>query len=121
MTAVLILEDDADCRELLGEILKLGEHSCVEAGTLAELERREPEVLACDLAMIDINLGPGQPSGVDACRWLLAHGFHGKIVFLTGHADTHPLVTEAARVANASVLTKPIEADQLVELVQERS
>jgi DNA-binding NtrC family response regulator len=119
MAAVLILEDDDDCRQLLGEVLRLGDHSCLEASTLAEVEKREREAIDCDLAMIDINLGPEQPSGVDACRWLLKHGFHGKIVFLTGHADSHPLVVEAARIAHAKVLTKPIETERLVELVHE--
>lgn len=119
MVTVLILEDDVDCRELLGEVLATRAHSCVKAGTLAELAGRKSEALACDLALLDINLGPTQPSGVDACRWLLRHGFHGRIAFLTGHGDSHPLVLEAATFANAPVLAKPIKARRLLEFVQE--
>jgi DNA-binding NtrC family response regulator len=120
MASVLILEDDIDCRELLGDtVTMLTPHSCVKTGTLAELEARSREVLSCSLALLDINLGTEQPSGVDAWRWLVRHGFQGRIVFLTGHAESHPLVLEAARVAGARVLTKPVETGVLVELVKE--
>jgi DNA-binding NtrC family response regulator len=119
---VLVLDDDEDFRELLGEMLTdLGVRSCVIAGSLAELQRHDAEALACNLAILDINLGRGQPSGIDACRWLVARGFTGKMVFLTGHACSHPLVTEAASIAQAPVLAKPMESNQLAELVQERS
>lgn len=119
MVRVLVLEDDTDLRELLGEtLLALGADSCVITSTVAELPRREAEVLMCDLAILDINLGPGQPSGVDACRWLVNRGFGGKIVFLTGHACSHPLVIEAARIAQASILAKPLSASRLTELVE---
>lgn len=119
MAGVLILEDDTDCRELLCEILSASAHWCVEAGTVAELERQGPRALECDLAMLDINLGPNQPTGVDAYRWLLQHGFHGKVVFLTGHGDSDPAVSEAATIANARVLTKPVDSRQLVQLTGE--
>jgi FixJ family two-component response regulator len=120
MVRVLVLEDDTDLRELLGEVLlSVGADSCVFAGTVADLHRREIEVLGCDLAILDINLGPGQPSGIDACRWLVNRRFGGRIVFLTGHASSHPLVLEAARIAQASILAKPLSASRLAELVQE--
>jgi DNA-binding NtrC family response regulator len=120
MVRVLVLEDNTDLRELLGEmLLALGADSCVVAGSVAELYRREVEVLGCELAIIDINLGPGQPNGVDACRWLLDRRFGGRIVFLTGHASSYPLVIEAARIAQASILAKPLSASRLAELVQE--
>lgn len=118
---VLVLDDDADFRELLEEVLiELGVRSCVTSGSLAELQRRDADALACGLAILDINLGRGQPSGIDALRWLVSRGFHGKTVFLTGHAASHPLVVEAAANARVPILTKPMEAKQIAELVQER-
>jgi DNA-binding NtrC family response regulator len=120
MVRVLVLEDDTDLRELLDEmLLAAGADSCVIAGTVADLHRRESEVLGCDLAILDINLGPGQPSGVDACRWLVNRRFGGRIVFLTGHACSCPLVVEAARIAQASILAKPLSVSRLAELLQE--
>jgi CheY-like chemotaxis protein len=117
MARVLVLDDNADLRELLGELLTLSSASCVTAGTLKELEAKEREAVACDLAILDINLGENEPTGVDACRWLHAHGFGGEIVFLTGHAASDPRVREAAAMTQARVLTKPLEAARLTELL----
>jgi hypothetical protein len=44
-----------------------------------------PKVLNCTLAILDVNLGAGNPSGVDAYRWLKQERFVGRVVFLTGH------------------------------------
>lgn len=120
LVQVLILDDDADLRELLGEYLAPATSSCVLAANYVDLERRERDVLACDLAILDINLGANQPSGVDAYRWLLARGFRGKIVFLTGHAAaSDSRVVEAKTIGKASVFEKPLEARRLFELVRE--
>jgi DNA-binding NtrC family response regulator len=120
MAQVLILDDDADLRELLGEYLAPAASSCVLAAAYVDLERKERDVLACDLAILDINLGPNQPSGVDAYRWLLAHGFRGKIVFLTGHAaSSDSRVAEAETIGKACVFEKPLDARRLFELVKE--
>jgi hypothetical protein len=37
------------------------------------------------------------PAGVDAYGWLQEHGFSGPVVFLTGHARSHPWVRRAQR------------------------
>ncbi|MDB4936723.1 MAG: hypothetical protein JWP87_3695 [Labilithrix sp.] len=119
---VLILDDDADLREVLSEmLLASGASSCLAAGGLDELKARAREALACDLAILDINLGPGEPSGVDASRWLVGCGFGGRIVFLTGHASSHPLVVEAAQIAHSEILAKPLDGSRLVGLLQEHA
>jgi hypothetical protein len=40
-------------------------------------------------------------------------------VFLTGHADNHPLVKIASKESGVRVFKKPIEVDQLLALVNE--
>ena len=85
MTAVL-LDDDTDLLEILSELLKERHFRCLLARSLAELKALGPEVLAADVAVLDINLGAGQPSGIDAYDWLLGQGFAGRLLFLTGHA-----------------------------------
>ena len=117
MARVLVLDDDADLRELVCELLAPSSASCIAAGSLKELEERESDAVACDLAILDINLGENEPTGIDACRWLHAHGFGGEIVFLTGHAASDPRVMEAAALTRARVLTKPLEAARLTELL----
>lgn len=119
-TRVLVLDDDPDMRESLAEVLALyGSGPCLCVGSLAELVARGSEALACRLAILDVNLGVGQPSGLDAMTWLLPHGFTGKVVFLTGHAHTHPLVVEARRLPNVAVMVKPVDCDWLSRLLKE--
>lgn len=118
MPRVLVLEDDEDLRSILCELLSLvGVEGCVSAGSLAELKRKQVEALGCGLALLDINLGAGVPSGLEAYAWLKESGFSGRTVFLTGHARSHPLVRQALELSNVQVLSKPIESRVLLELV----
>ncbi|WP_257451194.1 response regulator [Archangium lipolyticum] len=118
MLRVLVLEDDDDLRAILCELLSLsGADGCVSARSLAELKLESAEALGCTLALLDINLGAGVPSGLDAYRWLKDNGFSGRTVFLTGHARSHPLVREALELTHVQVLSKPIESKVLLELV----
>ncbi len=122
MLRVLVLEDDADLRTILCELLSLsGADACVSAGSVADLKGKHTEALGCGLALLDINLGAGVPSGLDAYRWLKENGFSGKTVFLTGHARSHPLVREALELTHVQVLSKPIEAKVLLSLLRDGS
>jgi DNA-binding response OmpR family regulator len=119
---VLIVDDDLDVREALAD----GFHllcgvECVLAGSLKELqeERGASAAFACRLAIVDINLGAGQPSGVDVARWLRSREFAGKIVFLTGHGLGDPRVMAAAEVTDTQILSKPIRLDVLSRLLDE--
>ena len=118
MPRVVVLEDDDDLRSILCELLSLsGAEELVSAGSLAELQRKRAEALGGGLAILDINLGAGVPSGLDAYRWLRDNGFAGRTVFLTGHARSHPLVREALELAHVQVLSKPIESRVLLTLL----
>jgi DNA-binding response OmpR family regulator len=114
---VLFLDDNEDLRELMPILLKtaLG-LDCICFGNLAEIQRHEQEVLEAKLAILDINLGPFVPDGIDAFHWLKAHGFRGKILFLTGHARNNPRV-KSAEINGAKLLEKPLHPDQLVAYV----
>src|SRR4051812_21190276 len=116
MNAVL-LDDDEDLLESLADVLSAAGCQCLLARSLSELERLGPRALAADVAVLDINLGPARPSGIDAYEWLLGHGFHGRIMFLTGHGSAHPLVARAHRLREAIVLQKPLGATRLVEQI----
>jgi CheY-like chemotaxis protein len=115
---VLVLEDDEDLRSILCELLSVvGADVRVSAGSLAELQHQRVEALGCGLALLDINLGAGVPSGLDACQWLRDNGFSGRTVFLTGHARSHPLVRQALELPHVQVLSKPVESKVLLSLV----
>jgi len=116
---VLYVEDDDDLRELVVELVTvvLGRR-CVGVGSYEELAALGKEALRCSVAILDINLGPGRRSGIDAYAWLRDHGFQGRIAFLTGHASSHPLVVEAQRIGDAQIFSKPIEPDRLRSIIE---
>ena len=117
MPSVLIVDDDTDVREMLGELLMtLGLHVAL-ANSLTDVATLGRDALSCDFALLDVNLGPGTPSGLDVYDWLRKHQFSGQAVFLTGHAAQHPLVQEARRLANVMVFQKPIDFDVLERLL----
>ena len=118
-TFVLFLEDNDDLRQSFVELVTvLHERRCVGVSSYDEVVALGPNVLACDAAILDINLGPNQPSGIDAYKWLRHTGYSGRVVFLTGHASTHPLVVEAARIGDAEIFSKPIDPDQIQSMVE---
>src|SRR5262245_26628053 len=119
MAAVLLLDDDDDLLGALKQgIDEDGGWNCVAAHNLAELTELETQVRDCHVAIPDINLGAGLPSGLDAYHWLRENRFGGRVIFLTGHAHSHPLVQEAGRVEGATVRQKPLGLDELLQLLE---
>jgi FixJ family two-component response regulator len=84
-----------------------------------ELERCFNDFTDVTAAVLDINLGAGEPTGIDAYHWLRSHGFSGRVIFLTGHAASHPLVREARLIGDAVVLEKPTRIGQLESAIFE--
>ena len=120
--AVLYVEDDDDLRELVGEVVAaVARRRYIGVGSYEELVAMGGAALECGVAILDINLGINKRSGIDAYTWLRAGGYTGRIVFLSGHASTHPVVVEAQRAGDAEVLPKPIELDRLQSIVEGKS
>ena len=116
---VLYLEDNDDLRtvvvQLVTAVLK---RRCIGVSSYEEAVALGDDVLECGAAILDINLGANRPSGIDVYRWLRHAGYVGRIVFLTAHASTHPLVLEAQRIGDAEIFSKPIEPDRLWSIVE---
>jgi DNA-binding response OmpR family regulator len=113
---ILLLDDDEDLRDAVCDLIALFGAPCIALPSVAALTAEAAQALRCRLAILDVNLGDGQPSGVDAYEWLRANGFPGRIVFLTGHAASHPAVARAASLG-VQVLAKPIESAELRALI----
>lgn len=119
MTAksVLLLEDNDDLRMMMRELFESCEARCVGVGSVQELKNLgASQPLSFDLAILDVNLGPGQPSGVDAYRWLLGQSFSGRILFMTGHGRSLACVADA-HALGVKVLQKPVSVDDLIGLL----
>ena len=116
---ILFVEDNDDLRETFVELVTVVlERRCIGVGSYEELVALGEEALGCSVAILDINLGPHRRSGIDAYAWLRDKGYMGRIVFLTGHASTHPLVVEAKRMGDAEIFSKPIDPDRLRSIVE---
>lgn len=114
MFRVLVLEDDDDLREILGELLPpLCGGEALTTRSLSELQEHSGDALQCRFAILDVNLGHGEPTGVDAARWLRARGFREPIMFLTGHARASPRLSEACGELHAVLFEKPVEVNLL--------
>lgn len=85
------------------------------AKSLSEIEAHGPAALGCLLALIDMNLGAGEPTGADAYAWLKAQGFCGKIIFVTGREKDDPEVIRFLDREDVEVMQKPVPFDSLVE------
>ena len=117
--SVLLVDDDEVLLEALADSIRCFTSCHVfQAKGVSELKSLGKEALQCDLAILDINLGPSLPNGLDASRWLRDSGFEGPIYFLTGHARSHPLVTEAVRMDASRVLSKPLDLDKFLAIVE---
>jgi DNA-binding response OmpR family regulator len=118
--SILLLDDDRDLRTMLCDLFNCYGARCTAAGSLDEMKTLAVDRrLAFDVAIIDVNLGAGQPSGVDAYRWLRDQSFSGEILFLTGHARSFPGVAEA-HALGVRVLQKPLAIDELLDLLREK-
>jgi FixJ family two-component response regulator len=115
---VFILDDDESLRNMLATYLELsGRCAVCTMETVRELQLHSPDLPRLFAAILDINLGAGKPTGIDAYRWLRSQGFAGRIIFLTGHASSHPSVQEAYVIGDAEVLEKPTGMFQLESII----
>jgi len=112
---VLLVDDDPDLLEVLALVLDRAHVRHLAAHSFAEVEALEPVLDGLTTAILDVNLGAGEPTGVDIADWLHARHPKTRIVFMTGHAPNHPLVLAAS---GGEVLAKPIDTKRLIRIAQ---
>jgi DNA-binding NtrC family response regulator len=116
---LLVVDDDDDlCCALADIVRSTGVESCLTVASLLELEAHAGEALRTGLAIVDVNLGYRQPSGIDIFHWLREHGYTAPIVLMTGHATNDPRVASVLALPNARLLLKPFSLDTLVKLLR---
>ncbi len=114
---VLVVDDNPDLLEVLGILMDGEGIRHLEARSLEEVKELGPRLGDVTLAIVDINLGPTEPSGLDVGSWLRQQRLACRIVFLTGHAPESHLVRQAA-INSDRVLGKPVPSSVLLRLAK---
>lgn len=114
MASILIVDDEAGLRMVLGALLQQHGHVIAEAPTgedAVELCRTQ----AFDIALLDVTL-PGQ-SGVETLKLLLQRDDAPTGIMMTAHGSIRSAV-DAMRAGAFDYLTKPFDNEELVFVVE---
>jgi phosphoribosyl 1,2-cyclic phosphodiesterase/ActR/RegA family two-component response regulator len=115
MKTILIIDDDSQYRQLMGEILQFHGWRVLEAGEgeagLEEARAHRPEVVLCDLLM-------PQGGGLQVCRAIRADPMlRNPIIIVTSGRDFEADRKSAREAGADEYLTKPIKAKSLVKVL----
>jgi FixJ family two-component response regulator len=110
---VLIVDDDADMRLALSELLlSVGIEATCFSSTRELMEARLPRRPGC--LILDVRL-PGS-SGIEFQSHLAATGDAPPVIFLTGYGDI-PMSVQAMKAGAVDFLTKPVRDQVLLDAV----
>ena len=117
MYRVLIADDESIIREGIKCLFDWESLGYTIAGEAANGETAYQQILALqpDIVLLDIRM-PGM-SGLDVIREARAQGFTGKVIILSGYSD-FKYAQEAIRYGVQYYLTKPIDEDELEEILR---
>jgi two-component system, NtrC family, response regulator AtoC len=107
--AIVVVEDEANLRELLRDILVSGGMVVTALGSCAEAERRLA-VHAPDVLILDVKLPDGD--GLELLSRLRANGLRAPAVIMTAHGTVDRAV-QALRAGASDFLVKPFDNDRM--------
>ncbi len=114
---VLLVEDEADTREMLGRALERADLRCVTAADAQSALDRAQEERFIDVVVTDVVLGGDDRGGLLLMTKLRAAGVRAPVVVITAYADVEK-VKMALNLGAAHLLEKPFRAAELVEAVE---
>lgn len=106
---VLVVDDDADTRANLRDILELDAHQVEEAGSVAEVQART-DWNGMDVVLMDRKLPDGHAE--DLLPWLHQRAPEAALLIVTGYGDLEGAIA-ALRQGAADYILKPINPDAL--------
>lgn len=114
MKKVLIVDDSAFTRSIHSQIITSAGYQTLEAacGTeaLAAFKKEKPDLIVMDLLMPDMD-------GMDAIRKILQIDAHARIVVCSVDRQKYRR-KEAKEVGAVDFINKPVNADQMLELIK---
>ena len=106
---ILIVDDDANIREGVGDILDASGYETAQAASGAEAVARV-KAASFDVILMDYNLTDG--TGIDAIKQIRALNADSQILMITGNASLDAAV-KAIQESVDDFLQKPVNPDQL--------
>lgn len=115
MGDILIVDDERDIRELIGDILRDEGHTARLAGTsdeaMAQINQEAPELL-----ILDIWLKDSQMDGIDILKTVKRDNPEVPIVIISGHGNIE-IAVAAIKQGAYDFIEKPFNIDQLMVVI----
>jgi len=108
--SILVVDDDANTCETLGDILELQGYAVHTAHTGAAAEALIT-ARAIDAALLDLRL-PDR-SGLEVLRFIKAHSAETEVLMVSGHATLDSAI-EAMRYGAVGYVQKPVNVDEVL-------
>lgn len=115
MTSVLVVEDDASYREVVGRTLRAAGFRVILVAGATEAAG-VCAAQAPDLALVDLRLGDGD--GVEVVRMLADRAPSCRCVMLSGHGTIQAAV-DAMRAGAVDFRTKPLSGSEIVAALRD--
>ena len=113
--SILVVDDNNDLAEGMSDLLDtLGYHVAVANDGFAAVSLVEKD--SFDIALMDIKM-PGM-NGVDAFKKIKEINPRIEVIMMTGYSDEE-LIKEALLEGACEVMSKPIEIDRLLVLIED--
>ncbi len=115
MPSILLVDDEANIRRMLGALLRAEGHSVSEAGNgnaaLLTVDEAEPDAIFLDLMM------PPGPDGLATLQALRERGVSAPVIMMSGKAQLADAV-RAARLGAFQFLEKPLTPEAVLVTLQ---
>ena len=112
---VLVIDDNADIRFLICNILKEKDYLVRSAANynqaLFEINKKIP-----DIAIIDIKLDKGDRDGIDLLKNIMKKNKNVPVIMISGHANVQ-LAVEAIRLGAYEFVEKPFSTEKILNYV----
>ena len=117
---ILLLDDNQDLCLLMKEFLQeISQSEIKSCHSFEDFMLVTNETIDFDLAILDVNLGIGKKTGIDAYQWLIEHNFKGRFLFFSGHAGSYPILADLKKRPHVKLLEKPVSLEELEKVLHE--
>ena len=115
-TEILVIDDNADIRFLICNILEEKNYTVRSAANFQQAVK-EINIKLPHLAIVDIKLDKGDKDGIDLLKLLMNKDKSLPVIMISGHANVQVAV-EAIRIGAYEFVEKPFSSEKLLNYVK---